>query len=62
VLGARADLEPARRGYGIAPQREGFEHSASVVVVDGDGMQRVGFPVSALSPEALASHLRALGT
>ena len=60
ALGDPADLERVWRGYGIAPQTEGREHSAYVVVVDGQGRQRVGFPASGLSPEALASDIRTL--
>ena len=59
-LGERAALAPVWRGYGISPQAEGREHSAYVVVVDADGRQRVGFPAGGLSPEALASDIRAL--
>jgi protein SCO1 len=60
LLGDESALEPVWRAYGIAPQRDGREHSAYVVLVDGEGRQRVGFPVGALSPDALAHDLRAL--
>jgi protein SCO1 len=60
VLGPEEALAPVWRAYGIAPQVEGREHSAYVVLVDGEGRQRIGFPISALSPEALASDLRLL--
>jgi protein SCO1 len=61
LLGSQEALEPVWRGYGIAPQRDGREHSAYVVVVDARGRQRIGFPVGALTPEGLAHDLRALG-
>ena len=61
VLGTERELAPVWRGYGIAPQRGELDHSAYVVVVDGDGRQRIGFPHSELTPEGLASDLRRLG-
>jgi protein SCO1/2 len=60
VLGSRRRLAPVWRGYGIAPQQKGLEHTAYVVVVDGRGMQRIGFPAAKLTPEGLAHDLRAL--
>jgi protein SCO1/2 len=61
VLGSERELAPVWRGYGIAPQRGDLDHSAYVVVVDGSGRQRIGFPHSELTPEGLASDLRRLG-
>jgi protein SCO1/2 len=61
VLGSDRELAPVWRGYGIAPQRGALDHSAYVVIVDGKGRQRIGFPHSELTPEALASDLRQLG-
>jgi protein SCO1/2 len=61
VLGSERELAPVWRGYGIAPQRGRLDHSAYVVVVDGDGLQRIGFPHSQLTPERLASDLERLG-
>jgi protein SCO1/2 len=60
LLGTREALAPVWRGYGIAPQRGTLDHSAYVVLVDGHGRQRVGFPASELTPEDLAHDLRAL--
>jgi protein SCO1/2 len=60
LTGARAQLSPVWRGYGIRPQGDGFEHTASTVVVDGSGRQRLGYLTSQLTPEALADDLRAL--
>ena len=60
VLGSRAELAPVWRGYGIAPQRGSLDHSAYVVLVDGRGRQRIGFPAARLTPEDLASDLRRL--
>jgi protein SCO1/2 len=61
VLGSERELAPVWKGYGIAPQRGTLDHSAYVVVVDGKGLQRIGFPHSQLTPEDLAHDLRRLG-
>lgn len=57
VLGDRDELEPIWRAFGIAPQRDGRDHSASTVLVDARGRQRIGFPASQLTPERLAHDL-----
>jgi protein SCO1/2 len=61
VLGSERELAPVWKGYGIAPQRGTLDHSAYVVVVDGKGLQRIGFPHSQLTPEDLEHDLRRLG-
>ena len=61
LLGDRAQLAPVWKAYGIRPQGKGFEHTAYVVLVDGKGVQRVGWPVDKLTPEGLAHDLRLLG-
>lgn len=61
LTGTRAELAPVWKAYGIQPQGEGFEHSASTVVVDGDGMQRLGYLTDQLTPDGLADDLRTLG-
>ncbi len=60
LLGAERDLAPVWKGYGVVPQRGALDHSASVVLVDAHGRQRVGFPYDQLTPEALAHDLRRL--
>jgi protein SCO1/2 len=60
LLGTREQLEPVWEAFGIAPQREGREHSAYTVLVDGQGRQRIGFPASRLTPSALAHDLARL--
>ena len=60
LVGSRAELEPVWKGYGVQPQGKGFEHSAWVVLLDRRGVQRIGFPVSQLTPERLAHDLRLL--
>jgi protein SCO1/2 len=61
LLGAERELRPVWRAYGIAPQRGRLDHSAYVVLVDAQGMQRVGFPHSVATSEGLAHDLRRLG-
>ena len=54
LTGPRSELRRQWRAYGIRPQGDGFEHTAHVVLLDGRGVQRIGFPVDKLTPEALA--------
>src|SRR3954463_5400612 len=61
LLGSRAQLAPIWKAYGIQPQGDGFEHTAYVVLVDAQGIQRVGWPVDKITPEGLAHDLRLLG-
>jgi protein SCO1 len=61
LLGSRAELAPVWRGFAIRPQRQHEEHQARLVLLDGRGMQRVGFPISQATPERIAHDLRALG-
>jgi protein SCO1/2 len=60
LLGSRAALARLWDAFGIAPQRDGRDHSAYTVVVDAQGRQRVGFPVSQLTPRRLAHDLARL--
>ncbi len=60
VLGTSAQLQRIWRAYGVAPQSSIAEHSASTVLLDASGRQRVGWPTSRLTPEGLAHDLAAL--
>jgi protein SCO1/2 len=60
LLGSHARLAPIWRAYGIRPQSKAYEHSAYVLVIGKDGRQRVGFPVSELTPEGLAHDVNVL--
>jgi protein SCO1/2 len=60
LLGTRAQLAPVWRAFGIAPQRDDEEHTSYIVLVDGAGLQRIGFPFSAQTPEGVAHDLRRL--
>jgi protein SCO1 len=60
LLGSRARLAPVWRAYGIRPQSRAYDHSAYVLLIDKRGKQRVGFPVSELTPEGLAHDVKVL--
>lgn len=61
LLGTRDELAPVWRAFGIAPQRGGRDHSAAIVLVDGEGVQRLGYPASRLTVDGLERDLRRLG-
>jgi protein SCO1/2 len=61
LLGTREQLAPVWKAFGIAPQRDGLEHTAHTVLVDARGRQRIGFPSSQLTPRRLAADLAQLG-
>jgi protein SCO1 len=60
VLGERSELNPIWRGYAIRPQAAREEHQARIVLVDGRGFQRVGFPLDQATPERIAHDIRLL--
>ncbi len=60
VLGSRPELRRAWDGYGVQPQLDDLDHTARIVLVDGDGVQRVGYPLGEVTPERLAHDLRLL--
>jgi len=60
VLGTRAELKPVWRGFAVRPQAPGEEHQARIVLVDGRGFQRIGFPVDQATPEGIAHDVRIL--
>ncbi len=60
LLGDEAALQRVWRFYGIRPQEDGLEHSASVILVDPEGVARVSFPNDQLTPEGLGHALDAL--
>lgn len=60
MVGPRAALERQWAAFGIRPQKEDLEHTASLVILDGQGRQRIGFPIDKLTPEGLAHDIRAL--
>jgi protein SCO1/2 len=60
VLGSERELERLWRAYGVQPQSDRMEHSASTVLLDARGRQRVGFATSVLTPRALANDIALL--
>lgn len=60
ALGSRAELAPVWKGFAVQPQREDLEHTARLVLVDGEGLQRVSFPIDQVTPDRLAHDLRLL--
>jgi len=60
VLGTSAQLQRIWDEYGIAPQSSNSDHSASTVILDASGRQRIGFATSVLTPEGLAHDIAAL--
>lgn len=60
VLGRHAQLEPLWRKFATSPQTPQTEHLARIVLIDKRGFQRVGYPVSQVTPERLAHDLELL--
>jgi protein SCO1/2 len=61
VLGDRGRLQRLWRTFGVQPQTDDKEHSASTVLLDAQGRQRVGYSTqSFLTPDVLAHDIRLL--
>ena len=60
ALGSAEELERLWNAYGIQPQSRDAEHTASTVLLDKRGVQRVGFAASVLTPGALAHDIAKL--
>jgi protein SCO1/2 len=60
VLGTEGQLQRLWKGFAILPQTPQQEHMARIVLIDRNGMQRIGFPASQTTPERLAHDIRAL--
>ncbi|HWI21852.1 MAG TPA: SCO family protein [Baekduia sp.] len=60
LLGSEAQLAPVWNAYGIAPETKENPHGAWVILLDGDGRQRIGFPVDQVTPERLTHDVRML--
>ena len=60
LVGPQHELSPVWKGFAIAPQKKELDHSAYVVLVDGEGRQRVGWPHQYLTSEGLEHDLRVL--
>jgi protein SCO1 len=60
VLGSRAQLRPLWEGFYVRPQSVTEEHQARFTLVDERGFQRIGYPGSMATPEAIAHDVRLL--
>ena len=65
LLGSSEELRPVWDDFGIQPQtvrKDGpqSDHSVSVVLLDRDGVQRIGYPINGLTPDALAGDIALL--
>jgi len=63
LTGSLAALQPIWRAYRIVPASSGraaFERSASVLLLDRNGRERVVFGLEQLTPEGVAHDVRAL--
>ncbi len=60
LLGDEARLRPLWDAYAVQPQGPEFDHSAYVLVVDAQGLQRVAFPVDKLTADGLAHDVRVI--
>ena len=60
VLGSRAALRQLWKGFAIQPQSVRLEHQARFTLVDKRGFQRIGYPGSKATPEAIAHDVRLL--
>jgi protein SCO1/2 len=61
ALGTRGQLRPIWRAFGVQPQTKDSEHSVAVVLVDGAGHQRIGYPFNVLRVDGLEADLRRIG-
>ena len=64
LVGSARRLAPVWKQFGIQPQRSGNarhdDHTASTVILDRRGVQRVGFNPDTITPDAIAHDVRAL--
>ncbi|MDP2710400.1 MAG: SCO family protein [Solirubrobacteraceae bacterium] len=60
ALGSAAQLQRLWDAYGVHPQTVDAEHTASTVLLDDRGVQRVGFAASVLTPAGLANDIALL--
>lgn len=60
VLGRESQLRPLWEGFHTTSQSASSEHQARIMLVDKRGFQRIGYPVSQVTPERLAHDLRLL--
>jgi protein SCO1/2 len=60
ALGTERQLAPLWKAYFVQPQTADQDHSASTVLLDARGIQRVGYATSVLTPDDLAHDIAML--
>jgi len=60
ALGSTRQLQRLWSAYGVRPQSTDADHTASTVLLDAQGVQRVGFAASVLTPDGLAHDIAVL--
>jgi protein SCO1/2 len=60
ALGSARGLQQVWDAYFVAPQTADAEHTASTILLDARGVQRVGYATSVLTPEDLAHDIALL--
>jgi protein SCO1/2 len=60
AVGSEEQLRPVWDAFAVQPQEPAAEHQARIVLVDGDGRQRVAFPLDQATPERIAHDVRVL--
>ena len=60
LLGSPRELQPVYEGFFVQPQTEDQEHHARIVLVDGDGFQRVGYNIESSTSDDLLHDIRVL--
>jgi protein SCO1 len=60
VLGRESQLRRLWNGFHVTSQSPTSEHMARIMLIDKRGFQRIGYPVSQVTPERLAHDLRLL--
>ena len=60
ALGSERELARLWKAYFVQPQRADQEHSASTILLDARGVQRVGYATSVLTPADLAHDIALL--
>ena len=61
LLGSARELRPVWKAFGIQPQTSDEDHSASVVLADARGVQKIGYAFNFLRVDGLEADLRRIG-
>ena len=60
ALGSARELQPVWDAYFVQPQTADADHTASTILLDAHGVQRVGYATSVLTPDDLAHDIALL--